>query len=71
MDDTFTFVKKNEVQSVKNIINRFHGDIQFTHEVDSDGCIAFLGVSVKINLDGSFETSVYRKKTDTNMYVNW
>ena len=45
--------------------------MQFTHEVEKDGTIAFLDVSVKRQGNGAFSTSVYRKKTDTNLYVNW
>ena len=71
VDDTFTFVKKTEVENVISILNNFHRDIQFTHEVEKNGTIAFLDVSVKRKEDGSFTTSVYRKKTDTNLYVNW
>ena len=53
------------------LLNGFHPDVQFTHEVEVNETIAFLDVNVKRKIDGSFSTSVYRKKTDTNLYVNW
>ena len=71
VDDTFTFIKENEIENVKNVLNTFHKDIKFTHEVEKNGNIAFLDVSVNKKEDGSFQTKVYRKKTDTNLYVNW
>ena len=71
VDDTFTFVKKGEIDNVINILNGFHEDVQFTHEVEKDGTIAFLDVNVIKKDDGTFTTSVYRKKTDTNLYINW
>ena len=45
--------------------------IKFTHEIENEGELPFLDVNVTRNLDGSFNTSVYRKPTDTNMYVHW
>ena len=71
VDDTFTFIKKIEIESVKELLNSFHPDIQFTHEIEADSKISFLDVSVERNLDGTFHTSVYRKKSDTNLYINW
>ena len=71
VDDTFTFVKKGEIDNVISILNGFHKDVQFTHEVEENGTISFLDVKVKRKSDGTFTTSVYRKKTDTNLYINW
>ena len=53
------------------MLNSFHRDVLFTHEIEVNGTIAFLDVKVKRRSDGKFSTSVYRKKTDTNLYVNW
>ena len=33
--------------------------------------ISFLDVKVIKNGDGTFETDVHRKKTDTNVYMHW
>ena len=72
MDDTFTFIKKEKkIDEVKNVLNEFHKDIKFTHEVENRGKISFLDVSVTRKTDGTFSTEIYRKKTDTNVYINW
>ena len=71
VDDTFTFIKEKEVENVKSILNSFHEDIQFTHEIEKHCNIAFLDVSVTRKRDGTFLTSVHRKSTDTNIYMNW
>ena len=71
VDDTFTFVKKNEIEFVKNVINSFHKDIQFTHETESNDSIAFLDVLIKRSTTGSLSTSFFKKETDTNIYINW
>ena len=71
VDDTFTFIKKGSVESVLEKLNSFHPSIKFTYEVQKDGTIAFLDVKVIRSEDGSFETEVHRKPTDTNVYISW
>ena len=71
VDDTFTFIKKGQVDRVIQILNGFHESIKFTFEKETDGCLSFLDVKVIKNTDGSFETDIHRKKTDTNVYLNW
>ena len=71
VDDTFTFVKKGELDKVLDALNSFHNDIKFTHEMEQNRCIPFLDVSVRRKGNGSFATSVYRKKTSSDIYINW
>ena len=71
VDDTFTFVKKGQLDHVLNTINNFHNDIKFTHEAEKDGSIPFLDVKVDRKSDGNFTTSIYLKKTSSNIYINW
>ena len=42
-----------------------------TFEKETNGSISFLDVSVIRKLDGSFDTDIHRKSTDTNVYINW
>ena len=71
VDDTFTFIKEGDIKYVEEILNNFHRDIQFTNDIEKNDELAFLDVKVIRNLDGSFETDVYRKKTDNSIYINW
>ena len=70
VDDTFTFIKNDEIENVKTILNGFHEDIKFTHEIEKEGSIAFLDVKITRKINGQFITEVHRKKTDTNIYIN-
>ena len=70
VDDTFTFIKNEEIENVKTILNGFHEDIKFTHEIEKEGSIAFLDVKITRKINGQFITEVHRKKTDTNIYIN-
>ena len=71
VDDTFTFIQHDKIDHVIGIINNFHPDIKFTYEKEQEGSIAFLDVKLIRKENGSFITEVYRKKTDTNIYLHW
>ena len=71
VDDTFTFVRKGGIDFVLGQLNNFHESIKFTFEKEADGSISFLDVKVMRETDGSFKTDIHRKKTDTNIYLNW
>ena len=67
----FTFIKKVCVDDVLEVLNSFHASIKFTFEKERDNTLSFLDVKVIKKLDGSFDTDIHRKKTDTNIYMNW
>ena len=46
-------------------------DLQFTLEANFEGQLAFLDVLISRNLDGSIDTTVYRKPTHTNKYLDF
>ena len=71
VDDTFAFVREGSVQKVLDCLNGFHPSIQFTHECEVDGKIAFLDVNVSTREDRGFDTEIHRKSTDTNIYIQW
>ena len=47
VDGTFTFIQKEEITNVIRVLNNFHKDIIFTHEIEKDNCISFLDVKIK------------------------
>ena len=71
VDDTFSFIRKGCVDDVLEVLNSFHASIKFTFEKERDNTLSFLDVKVIKKLDGSFDTDIHRKKTDTNIYMNW
>ena len=71
VDDTFATVEAKNVTKVENELNKFHESIKFTHEVENDRKISFLDVLIKRNEEGGVDTSVYRKPTNTDIYINW
>ena len=70
VDDTFAFVKPSEVESIHRALNAYDPRIQFTYEMETERKLPFLDVLIERN-GSNLETSVYRKKTNNNLYMNW
>ena len=70
VDDSICFVKKDSIQFVLDTLNSFHDNIKFTFEEEKDGKIPFLDALLVRN-NQYLNTTVYRKKTHTDVYLNW
>ena len=72
MDDTLTIMKSSQVESFLNHLNSIDHHIRFTKE-DSrpDGSMPFLDILITPKEDGSLSTTVYRKPTHTDLYLQW
>ena len=71
MDDTFAYVLPDKIDMILHELNSYHPNIKFTYELESYNKLAFLDVSAIRANDNKVETSVYRKATCTNIYINW
>ena len=72
VDDTFTIIKKEDRNSFLEHLNSIHHNITFTcEEVRDDGSMPFLDILVTPKEDGSLSTSVFRKPTHTDLYLQW
>ena len=70
VDDSICFVKKDLIKFVRHILNNFHININFIFEEEIDGKIRFLN-ALLVRKNHYIDTTVYRKKTNTNIYLNW
>ena len=72
VDDAFTIIKKENRSSFLQHLNSIHQNIKFTcEEVRDDGSMSFLDILVTPKEDGSLSTSVFRKPTHTDLYLQW
>ena len=71
VDDTFAIIETKNVSRVETELNNFHDSIKFTYELEKDKKISFLDVLITRTEEEGIETSVYRKPTNTDIYINW
>ena len=69
-DDSICFSKKDSLKLVLDNLNKHHKNIKFTFEQEIDEKIRIL-VALLIRNNRYIVTTVYRKKKNTNIYLNW
>ena len=70
MDDIFAIFDKNiSYDKFFDHINNQHPQIKFTVEKSINNSLAFLDTEIKLNGD-EFESTVFRKQTNTNVLLN-
>ena len=69
VDDTFTILDRDRVDSFLQHLNSQQPTIRFTMETENDNKTTFLAMSVSREPDGRLTTSVYRNPTHTNQYL--
>ena len=71
VDDTYAYVVPEKVGFILKESNSYHPNVKFTYELAENNKITFLDVFAnRISFD-KIETSVYRKKSNTDTYINW
>ena len=72
VDDTFVILETEHKEEFFQHINAIEEKIQFTAETTrADGSIPFLDTLLTAKSNGSLSTSIYRKPTHTNQYLQW
>ena len=71
VDDTLCALKTEEVDKFHCHINSIEDTIQFTIEKESESHIAFLDVLISHRPDKTLTTTVYRKPTHTDKYLDF
>ena len=72
VDDTSVILKTAPKEEFFHHLNGIEEKIQFTAEnTRADGSLPFLDTLVTVEEDGSLSTSIYRKSTHTNQYLQW
>ena len=62
-------MKNDNIGNVLDQLNSSHKQIQFTYEVEQNNKLPLLDVLLIKNAN-NVDTTVYRKPTDTNIYLN-
>ena len=70
VDDTICFIKLTSINKVLETLSSYHTNIKFTIEIESEKKNSFLDVLL-IRNSSLISTKVYRKNTNTDIYINW
>ena len=71
VDDTLTALPKGQIQKFHQHLNSIECSIQFTIEEESEGALPFLDTQIIHHDDGTLSTTVFRKKTHTDRYLDF
>ena len=71
VDDTLYYVKTDSIKYVLKRLNGLPKNVQSTYEVKTDSKISFLDFLVIRDSNNNIITTVYRKRTDNDIYLNW
>ena len=69
VDDTFTTIHKDEIDTFHDHLNEQNADIQFTKEIEENGKLPFLDCLVSRD-NNELRTTVYRKPTHTDRLLD-
>ena len=70
VDDIIRSINKHNIAEKLREINSLHPNLKFTIEVQENGRIAFLDLTI-INNNGTLSTTWYRKPSDTGLVLNF
>ena len=70
VDDAICFVRIGYQEFVLSCLNSFNNSIQFTYEIEKENEISFLDILI-IHSGQKIETRVYKKSTNTDIYIHW
>jgi hypothetical protein len=71
VDDTFVILKNSDVPNVHEYINTIVPSLKFTIETEKDFKLNFLDVLVTRSTNGTLETSIFRKDTNTDKVLHF
>ncbi|XP_057338456.1 uncharacterized protein LOC130676319 [Microplitis mediator] len=71
VDDMFMAIPREEVDNILNYFNSVDDKIQFTMEVEVNGCLPFLDVMVVRSMDGCLRTNWYTNPTSSGRLLNF
>ena len=70
LDDTIAVIKLSSIEHILSILNNFHQNIEFTYELERNGKIILLDVTL-LRANETLQNTIYRKSTHNGEYLHW
>ena len=71
VDDTYVFIKELVEEAFEKHLNRQNTNLKFTKEIESNRQLSYCDTLNTRREDGTIDTSIYRKPTHTDQYLNF
>ena len=71
VDDTHANIEPDKIDHIMKKLNFYYQEIQFTYELEKYQRVSFSDVSIRRLTNRKLETTVFRKETNTYIYINW
>ena len=72
VDNTHAYIEPDKPDNyIMKKLNTYHQQIQFTYEFEKYQHILFCCVSIRRLPNRKLETTVFRKETNSDVYMNW
>ena len=71
VDDTHVYIEPDKIDHIMKKLNFYYQEIQFTYEFEKYHRVSFSDVSIRRLTNRKLETTVFRKETNTYIYINW
>ena len=71
LDDTHAHIEPERIDYVIKKLNTYHQQIQFNCKLEKYLRISFLDVSIRRLTNGKLKATVFRKETNTDIYMHW
>ena len=71
VDNTHAYIDSPKIEFVLEKLDSYHPNIQFTHEIEEKQKVTFLDVIITRTENNTLKTTVVRKETNVDLYINW
>ena len=71
VDDTFVIIQKKFLNIFFDHINNLEPSMKFTMEIENDNQLPFLDTLTQRSKNGELSSSIFRKPTHTDRYLNF
>ena len=71
VDNIHAYIDSPKIEFVLEKLDSYNPNSQFTHEIEEKQKVTFLDVIITRTENNALKTTVVRKETNVDLYINW